>query len=120
MDARSVSLAQRKLVVMMAKELKIPEGVRGAYNNLMRRIPFEYRNDPNIAKTMLVYLKLGGKKLAEKKLESLKKPFSKEFVIRKMQMRNEILREGPNPEGGEMAVADTQELDSPDSDDDID
>jgi len=74
----------------MTKELKIPEGLLGAYNNLMRRIPFEYLDDPHIKETILAYLKLGGKKLADHKLESLKKSFSKEFVLRKMQVRNDI------------------------------
>lgn len=103
---------------MMTKELKVPEELRGAYNNLIRRISFEYCDNPHIEETILVYLKLGGKKLADHKLESLNKPFSKDFVLRKMQLRNEILSEESSSNENQVPVTDTPQLDLPDSDND--
>lgn len=72
----------------MAKEFNIPEEYVLAFNRLMRRMPVEFREDETIRKTALVYLKVGGEKLAVAGIKALTTPFSEKFVLRKMQLND--------------------------------
>ena len=73
----------------MAKELIIPEEYVLALNRLMQRIPVEFREDRTVRKTALIFLKVGGEKLARASLKALTTPFSEKFMLRKMQLNDD-------------------------------
>ena len=78
----------------MVKELKIPDEHILAFNRVMRRIPAEFRDDTTIRRTALIYLKVGGEKLARASIKALTTPFTEKFILRKMQIIDEDLANG--------------------------
>jgi len=75
----------------MASELKIPREYEAAFSRLMRKIPAEAREDETIRKTALLFLKVGGEKLAIASIRALVTPFSEKFILKKMQLSDEDL-----------------------------
>lgn len=73
----------------MPKELDIPEEYTFAFNRLMRRMPAELRENEGIRRTALVYLKVGGERLARASIKALTTPFTEKFILRKMQIAEE-------------------------------
>ncbi len=73
----------------MPNELNIPDEYKTAFNRLMRKMPAEAREDATIRKTALLYLKVGGEKLAIAGVKALVTPFSEKFILRKMQISDE-------------------------------
>jgi hypothetical protein len=74
---------------MMAKELDIPKEYELAFNRVMQRVPIEFREDKTIRRTALIYLKLGGEKLARASIKAFTTPFSEKFILRKMQLNDD-------------------------------
>lgn len=91
----------------MANELNIPEKLQGTFTRLIRKLPEELRNDENVRKTTLLFLQLGGEKLARARIKAYQTPFNEAFVFKKMQLKNDDLMELPVPDD-----------DLPDEDDD--
>ena len=56
----------------MAKNLNIPDELRGTFKRLMNRVPEKLRSDSHTQKSIQLYLKLGGEKLAKQHIEILK------------------------------------------------
>jgi len=73
----------------MPAELKIPEDQRFAFNRIMRRMPDGIREDEAIQRKMLLYLKVGGEKLAIAGLRAIVTPFTEKFVLKKVQSIDE-------------------------------
>jgi hypothetical protein len=48
----------------MAKRLNIPDEHQDVYQQLLRLLPYELRNDTDVHNIISVYLKFGGEKLA--------------------------------------------------------
>ena len=80
----------------MPSDLKIPEEYKTAFNRLMRKMPAEAREDETIRRTALIYLKVGGEKLAIAGVKALVTPFTEKFILRKMQLTDEDLAVNTN------------------------
>lgn len=70
-------------------ELVIPAELKSKYTRLMRSAPAELRNDPQFEKVALMYLKLGGEKLARLRIEIERKDFQHEFLLVKKRIIEE-------------------------------
>jgi hypothetical protein len=57
---------------IMIKGLNIPDEFQYAFKRLINLAPHQQRNDQDTQKTVLLYLKLGGEKLARQYIEVLK------------------------------------------------
>jgi hypothetical protein len=66
---------------MTTQALHIPEELKPKYQRLMRSIPCELRGDRRFEEVALVYLKLGGEKLARQRVEITRKQFEHEFLL---------------------------------------
>jgi len=73
----------------MPAKLEIPDDQKFAFNRIMRRMPEEIRKDEGIRRTMLMYLKVGGEKLALAGLRAVVTPFTEKFVLKKVQALDE-------------------------------
>ncbi|MBU1161474.1 MAG: hypothetical protein KKF96_02855 [Proteobacteria bacterium] len=56
----------------MAENLNIPDELQGTFKRLMYRVPEKLRSDSHTQKTIQLYLKLGGEKLAKQHIEIIK------------------------------------------------
>jgi hypothetical protein len=56
----------------MAKNLNIPDELKGTFKRLMNRVPVKHRSDNHTQKIIQLYLKLGGEKLAKQHIEIIK------------------------------------------------
>ena len=56
----------------MVKGSNIPDEFQYTFKRLINLLPYNQRNDRHARKIILLYLKLGGKKLARKYIEVLK------------------------------------------------
>lgn len=56
----------------MIKGLNIPDEFQYTFKRLINLTPHQQRNDPDTQKVVLLYLKLGGEKLARQYIEILK------------------------------------------------
>ena len=65
----------------MAQELNIPEELKSSYKRVMKRASRELREDVEFQKTTLIYLQLGGEKLARQRIEITKKQFREGYLV---------------------------------------
>lgn len=73
----------------MMAELIIPPELKSKYTRLMRSMPNELRSDPHFERVALMYLKLGGEKLARLRIEIERKDFEHEFLLVKKRINEE-------------------------------
>jgi hypothetical protein len=66
----------------MKKSFHLQDDLQKAYQNLLRRLPEPLRNDASTQKTILVYLKLGGTRLANHGIDIINKQFQIESLSR--------------------------------------
>ena len=59
----------------MVKGSNIPDEFRYTFKRLINLLPYNQRNDRHAQKNVLLYLKLGGEKLARQYIEILKSDF---------------------------------------------
>jgi hypothetical protein len=108
--------------IRMSEKMIIPDEFQGSIKRLLNRMPSEQRDDETLQAALLVYLKLGGEKLARHYIEISKKTFPDQTVLIKKQFHDGIdddEAEGDNPDGADKAegfAADLNKLDS-DADD---
>jgi hypothetical protein len=105
----------------MSEKIIIPDEFQGSVRRLLNRIPSEQRDDETLQAALLVYLKLGGEKLARHYIEVSKKTFPDQTVLVKKQFRDGVDEdedsEGDNPddvERDEKYAADFNKTDSED------
>ena len=103
----------------MANELNIPEKLQGTFNRLMRKLPEELRDDERVQKTTLLFLQLGGEKLARARIKAYQTPFNEAFVFKKMQLKNDDLMELPVADDGLSDDDGADNEEDEDNDDDI-
>ena len=60
----------------MVKGLNIPDEFQYTFKRLINLVPYKQRNDRHAQKIVLLYLKLGGEKLAKQYIEILKSDLS--------------------------------------------
>lgn len=72
----------------MTEPLIIPDEYQGSLKRLLSRAPLEQRSDEELQKCLLMYLKLGGEKLARHHVDMLKKTFPDQMVLIKRHIRD--------------------------------
>lgn len=65
----------------MIDKFNVPEEHQTAFRRMLRILPDGFREDETKMQALLVYLKLGGEKLARQRLEIAKRAFQREFVL---------------------------------------
>jgi len=104
----------------MTAKLNIPEELQGAFRRLMKSLPDELQNNPQIQETTLVFLKFGGHMLARQNIEVNKVRYREEKRLRKKRLREEGLREAMELQDSEYDTDeesdDSDEEESDDSD----
>jgi hypothetical protein len=75
----------------MFEKVEVPKDLIGSFRRVVRRIPVDLKKDEVLLETVLVYLKLGGEKLARQAVESAKQSYELEVVQRKKKAREEAL-----------------------------
>lgn len=70
----------------MIDDFQVPDEYLGAFRRLMRRMPIELQTDEAFLQTLVMYLKLGGEKLARHRIEVEKAEFVTAFTIVKRQL----------------------------------
>ena len=65
----------------MTEEIEIPEELKLTFMRIIKRVPNELREETSLQKTTLVYLKLGGEKLAKQRIELTKKQFREGYLL---------------------------------------
>jgi hypothetical protein len=105
--------------IRMSEKMIIPDEFQGSIKRLLNRMPSEQRDDETLQAALLVYLKLGGEKLARHYIEISKKTFPDQTVLIKKQFHDGIddeEAEGDNPDGADRAEGFASDLNKPDSD----
>jgi len=74
----------------MTETTVIPEEYKGAIKRLLNRIPAEQRDDIILQKSLLMYLKLDGEKLARHRLELSRTVFPEQMIFIKKQVRDGV------------------------------
>jgi hypothetical protein len=103
----------------MSEKMIIPDEFQGSVRRLLNRIPSEQRNDETLQAALLVYLKLGGEKLARHYIEISKKVFPDQMVLIKKQFHDgadEDEADGDHPEETERVEEYAADFNKPDSD----
>ena len=77
----------------MIEDLEIPEELTHTFKRLMRRVPNELKGDVEFFKNLLIYLKIGGEKLARQRIEITKKPFREGYLLLNRLIPEESLEE---------------------------
>jgi hypothetical protein len=83
-------------VQFMTEELEIPDELCATYKRVMRRVPNELRGDTEFLRKIMVYLKIGGEKLARQRIEITKKPFREGYSLINRLIPEESLQEMAN------------------------
>jgi hypothetical protein len=65
----------------MTEEIEIPEELKLTFKRIIKKAPCELREEIELQKTTLVYLKLGGEKLARQRIELTKKQFREGYLL---------------------------------------
>jgi hypothetical protein len=68
-------------VIGMKEELNIPEELKSSYRRVMKKASRELREDVEFQKMTLIYLRLGGEKLARQRIEITKKQFREGYLV---------------------------------------
>lgn len=74
---------------MINDNMVIPGEYQGSVKRLLNKVPQELRDDENLIRILLVYLKLGGEKLARQHIEASKKTFPENMIIIKKYLQDE-------------------------------
>ena len=69
----------------MTEKVSVPENLQPMFRQMMSLAPDELCHDVQFQRSILLYLKLGGAKLARQHIQVVTKPFCKEFGIVKKQ-----------------------------------
>ena len=103
----------------MSEKMIIPDELQGSIRRLLNRIPPEQRDDETLQAALLVYLKLGGEKLARHYIEISKKVFPDQMVLIKKQLHDgvdEDEADGVNQDDAERDEKYAADSNKPDSD----
>ena len=106
----------------MSEKMIIPDEFQGSIKRLLSRIPSEQRDDEILQASLLVYLKLGGEKLARHYIEISKKVFPDQMVLIKKQLHDGVDEDdtnGVNPDDVERNEEYAADSNKPNSDVDV-
>ena len=77
----------------MIEDLDIPEELQPTFKRVMRRLPAELKGDLEFLKNLLIYIKIGGEKLARQRIEVTKKPFREGYLLLNRLIPEESLQD---------------------------
>ncbi len=77
---------------MMNETLEIPESLRLTWNRLLNRMPIKLRQKSEVLETVLIFLKLGGERLARQAIEAAKAALTLEETKIRRQQKAEDMR----------------------------
>ena len=107
----------------MTKKLNIPDELHNPFHQLMQMLPYTLQSDIDTQNTILVYLKLGGEKMARHGIEIIKMRFFEEI-----QQEHEELSEtdavdigmeaSEDPDSDQESYLKSDDMDDDDLDDD--
>ena len=80
----------------MIEDLDIPKELQPTFKRVTRRLPGELKVDLEFLKNLLVYIKIGGEKLARQRIEITKKPFREGYLLLNRLIPEESLRDMDN------------------------
>ena len=69
----------------MIDDFQVADEYLGAFRRLVRRTPVEFQTNEAFLRTLMMYLKLGGERLAGHRIEVEKAEFVTEFTLVKRQ-----------------------------------
>lgn len=105
----------------MSIQLEIPGELKGAFQRVIRHIPYDLRNDEQIFRTTLAYLCVGGEKLARQGIEVAKEQRKQELNRqKKIRRREAMLNAISESEEDKDLEGDGEEEDDDDDDDQFD
>ena len=73
----------------MREAFEVPEAYQAAFRRLRRRMPADLQADPAVMETALLYLKMGGEKVAAHRLALFRKQFESECKLFKRRLVDE-------------------------------
>jgi hypothetical protein len=94
---------------IMIDDFQVPDEYFGGFRHLVRRMPVELQTNETFLQTLLLYLKLGGEKLASHRIEIEKAEFETELAL--------VKRRPSEQSRGDASVVNDQDSDDQDSDD---
>jgi len=94
---------------IMIDDFQVPDEYFGGFRHLVRRMPVELQTNEAFLQTLLLYLKLGGEKLASHRIEIEKAEFETELAL--------VKRRPSEQSGGDASDVNEQDSDDEDSDD---
>jgi hypothetical protein len=93
----------------MIDDFQVPDEYFGGFRHLVRRMPVELQTNETFLQTLLLYLKLGGEKLASHRIEIEKAEFETELAL--------VKRRPSEQSRGDASDVSDQDSDDQDSDD---
>ncbi len=84
----------------MPEALTIPESLQMTFKRMLHRLPADKRDDIDLQKSVLLYLKMGGERLARARIKLITSPFPKNFSV--VKIRPQVIPdESVKTEGGD-------------------
>ena len=74
----------------MTTDLDIPGKLQSTFRRIMKRVPSELKEDAEFQKTLSLYLKIGGEKLARQRIELTKKKFQEGYLLIKRLVPEQV------------------------------
>ena len=107
---------------IMIEDFQVPDEYFGGFRHLVRRMPVELQTDEAFLQALLLYLKLGGKKLASHRIEIEKAEFETELALVKRRPSVQSCGDASdvNDQDSDDEDSDDQDSDDQDSDDEDD
>lgn len=75
----------------MINAFDVPEAYQPAFRRLRRRMSADLQADPAVMETALIYLKLGGEKLAAHRIAIYKKQFETECKVFRRRLVDDVI-----------------------------
>lgn len=85
----------------MIDDFEVPQAYQTAFRRLRRRMPAELQADPAVLETALIYLKIGGEKLAAHRLSLYRKQFESECRLFRRRLVGDSIEDGEDAESDE-------------------
>lgn len=100
----------------MSEALQIPDALQMTFKRMLHRLPAGKRNDVDLQKSILLFLKLGGERLARARIKLIVSPFPQNFSVVKLRPQP-IIDESIKADVNKKKIALAKEDNSDDSDD---
>jgi hypothetical protein len=75
----------------MDAKLQVPDELQPAFRRIVRKIPADLRNDNHLLEMIVIYLKMGGERLAKQALEVAKVEYREMVNQKRKERRREAM-----------------------------